>query len=399
MIGAVSTTLAALLIGSDGGLLDEFATAIGEVPEVRLGGRLAEYPSAGELRERVDRANPDIVFIDIGTRPEQALTLLGQIVDYWPGVSAAAICSRNDPDLILRCLRSGAAEFFSSPFPVNDIRQAVQRMLSRRVTETADQTPRRGQVLVFAPAKGGSGATTLAGTVACHIAKNNDHRVLLVDLDLTTGLLSFLFRSNHPYSVADALQHSDQLDSSLWGSLISEPHGIHLLAAPEKPEVSLNDTLPVQEVLEFARSAYDYVVVDLGGVWEVPSLATLPLATAIYLVCSADMPSLYLMRRSILMLEESGYSREQLRILVNRIEKRSELTLADMEKIFRASVDATFPDDPQAVHRALRDGAMLADNSPLGKSIAQFSKRFSSVEHGTAKPQGMRTLKELLGGA
>ena len=339
------------------------------------------------------------MFIDIGTRPEQALTLLGQIVDYWPGVSAAAICSRNDPELILRCLRSGAAEFFSSPFPVNDIRQAVQRLISRRVTETADLTPRRGQVLAFAPGQGRQRSHDRRRHRRLPHRQEQRSPSLLVDLDLTTGLLSFLFRSNHPYSVADALQHSDQLDSSLWGSLISEPHGIHLLAAPEKPEVSLNDTLPVQEVLEFARSAYDYVIVDLGGVWEVPSLATLPLATTIYLVCSADMPSLYLMRRSILMLEESGYSREQLRILVNRIEKRSELTLADMEKIFRASVDATFPDDPQAVHRALRDGAMLADNSPLGKSIAQFSKRFSSVEHGTAKPQGMRTLKELLGGA
>ena len=70
-----------------------------------------------------------------------------------------------------------------------------------------------------------------------------------------------------------------------------------------------------------------------------------------------------------------------------------------MEKIFRASVDATFPDDPQAVHRALRDGAMLADNSPLGKSIAHFAKGFSSVENSMAKPQGMRALKELLGGA
>ena len=366
---------------------------------MRLGERLLVYPSTGELRERVDRANPDIVFIDVGARPEQALSLLGQIVDYWPGICAAAICRRNDPELILRCLRSGAAEFFSSPFPVNDIRQAVQRILSRRVAETANQTPHHGQVLAFAPAKGGSGATTLAGAVACHIAKNDDQRVLLVDLDLTTGLLAFLFRSNHPYSVADALQHSDELDLSLWGSLISEPIGIHLLAAPEKPEISLNDTLPVQEVLEFARSQYDYVVVDLGGVWEVTSLATLPLATSIYLVCAGDMPSLYLMRRSILMLEESGYSRDQIRVLVNRIEKRSELTLADMEKIFRASVDATFPDDPQAVHRALRDGTMLADNSALGKSIAQFSKGFSAAERPAAKPQGMRALKELLGGA
>ena len=385
-------------MGPDGGLLSEFAAALGEVPEVRLAAPLADYPSAGELRERVDRSNPDVVFIDVGSRPEQALTLLAQIVDYRPGISAGAICRSNDPELILRCLRSGAGEFFASPFSVNDIRQAAQRMLRRRAAETADVSPRRGRLVAFAPAKGGSGASTLAGTVACRISKSGDQKVLLVDLDLTTGLLSFLFRSNHPYSVIDALQHSDQLDSSLWGSLISERNGIHLLAAPEKPEAALNDTLPVQEVLEFARSAYDYVVVDLGGVWELPSLATLPLANSIYLVCAPDMPSLYLMRRSILMLEESGYSRDQFRILVNRIEKRSEFTLSDMEKIFRASVDATFPDDPQAVHRALRDGAIVADNTALGKSIARFAKGFLSAERSAAKPQGMGALKELLGG-
>ena len=163
---------------------------------MRLATRLAEYPSPGELRERVDRTNPDVVFIDVGSRPEQALALLAQIVDYWPGISATAICQSNDPELILRCLRSGAAEFFSSPFPVNDIRQVVQRMLRRRAAETSDATPRRGQLLAFAPAKGGSGATTLAGTVACHISKGTNQRVLLIDLDLTIGLLSFLFRSS-----------------------------------------------------------------------------------------------------------------------------------------------------------------------------------------------------------
>ena len=111
------------------------------------------------------------------------------------------------------------------------------------------------------------------------------------------------------------------------------------------------------------------------------------------------MPSLYLMRRSIQVLRETGYSPEQLRVLVNRGEKRSELSVEDMQKIFRAPVHATFPDDTADVDKALRDGVPLAENSEFGKSVSRFVKGLLAEETKVApEAAGIRGFKELLTG-
>jgi pilus assembly protein CpaE len=111
------------------------------------------------------------------------------------------------------------------------------------------------------------------------------------------------------------------------------------------------------------------------------------------------MPSLYLMRRSIQVLREAGYSPEQLRVLVNRVEKRSELSVEDMQKIFRAPVHATFPDDTADVDKALRDGVPLAENSEFGKSVSRFVKGLLAEETKVApEAAGIRGFKELLTG-
>ncbi|MEZ5391827.1 MAG: hypothetical protein R2724_02880 [Bryobacterales bacterium] len=121
-------------------------------------------------------------------------------------------------------------------------------------------------------------------------------------------------------------------------------------------------------------------------------------ADSINLVCSTDMPSLFMMRRTIPLLEEMGRSRDQINVLVNRVERRADISSEDMEKIFRASVHATFPEDSGSVLRAQREGALLNDSSDLGKAITRFARSILG-----AKPKQVAgafgALRQLWGGA
>ena len=392
-------SLAAILICPDQDLAQQVTAALRGLDGLSIVSHLAQYPSSHELSEGVRRVPPDVIMIDVSSDRDAGLRLIAQVVDYWPNISAVGISRGNEPESILQCLRSGASEFLSSPFSHDDAHQAVQRILRRKTVEVPAHTVKQGRLLTFASVKGGAGSTLIAGNTACQIQRATKGRVLLIDGNLTTGLISFLFRINHAYSLTDALKHSGQLDPTLWAALVTSRHGIDILTAPEQPEVAVIEPYAVQEMLEHARSAYDHVLADLGGVWGGISLATLPLANGIHLVCGSDMPSLYLMRRSIQVLHETGYSPEQLRILVNRIEKRSELSVEDMQKIFRATVHTTFPDDTAGVDKALRDGIPLAENSEFGKSIGRFVQ--SLLAHETeAAPEatGVQALNELLGG-
>jgi pilus assembly protein CpaE len=140
------------------------------------------------------------------------------------------------------------------------------------------------------------------------------------------------------------------------------------------------------------------VIVDLGILFEPVSMATLPGAHLIHLVCGSDLPSLFMMRRTIPLVEELGYGRERIRVLVNRVERRSELSTSDMETIFRAPVHVSFPADTQGVARALRDGAPLADNSELGKSISKYVASLMESNDANSLAAGVKALKEAFSG-
>jgi pilus assembly protein CpaE len=293
-------------------------------------------------------------------------------------------------------MRAGAAEFLASPFPPSDFQQAVQRIVRRRTAETGTKPARRGRLLAFAPAKGGSGCTTLACGVAAAVKRRTKSNVLLADLDLASGVIGFLLRLKTQYSVIDALRHSSQLDNTLWKSLVLEHNGVDVLAAPERPEQALTEAYPVQQALDFARSLYDYIIVDLDGVTDSVSRVTLAAADRVHLVCCTEMTSLFMMRRTIPLLEDLGRSRDQINVLVNRAGGRPPLSQQDMEKIFRAPVHWTFPEDAAAVARAQREGDTVAEGSDLGKSLKQF------VDGLAAEPEresvgGLGALKQLWG--
>lgn len=398
--GVDDRPLKAILICPDSTLHSQFSHAVQGLGSVEVSLHLDDYPPASVLRDSLRQTGVEVILIDVSSDLPTALDTTAAILQAAPAVVIIAIHTSNDSDAILQCLRNGCSEFLSSPFSTTDLTQAMQRVLRRRPTEIQQSPVNRGRLVVFAPVKGGSGATVLAANFAHQVKRLVKGPVLLADLDLTSGVLSFMLRASHQYDVTDALSNADQMDRTLWGSLVVERDGLDYLLAPERPEPAIIEPYPVQALLEFTRSIYEVVVVDLGGVCESMSMATLSAAQEIYLVCSSDLPSLYMMRRTIPLVEELGYSRDQIHVIVNRVPRRSELAQGDMEKIFRASVHATFPDEPAAVQKALREGEPLSAGSELGRSIHKFAQDIvgKPVEQ-DGGGFGVRALKELLGGA
>jgi pilus assembly protein CpaE len=389
-------TVKTLLVCPDAGLAQALKPAASAAPQLVLASLVSTYPSSRDLVGQLDGF--DALALDVGSDRPAALALLKTVIEGRPEVAVIALARSNDPEIILQCLRAGAAEFLSSPFPPNDLRQAVQRIARRRTVEVKPEAARRGRLIVFAPVKGGAGSTTLATNVAFALRRESNARVLLADMNLAAGIVAFLLRLQTPYSVLDALRHSSQLDDALWKSLVVSHEGVDVLAAPERPEPALIEPFPAEEMFEFCRSTYDYVIADLGGICEGLGLTAATAADSINLVCSTDMPSLFMMRRTIPLLEEMGRGRDQINVLVNRVDRRSDLSTEDMEKIFRASVHASFPEDSSAVLRAQREGALLPESSDLGKSVRRFVRGLVG-----AKPKeaagALGTLRQLWGGA
>lgn len=388
------TELQAVLVCPDRELARQFSTTTADLKMLNVLVDIKEYPTPVAFDQRLSQLRPDAALLDVGSDRAVALSLLSHIVAAHPGLPVIGLHGTGDPDVILQCLRSGAAEFLHAPFQQSEAEQAVMRLVRRKESD-ARQAPRRGRMIAFVSAKGGSGATTIASNVAYMACRVTRKKVLLADFDLAAGTISFSFKLNHNYSLLDGLQHSHQLDESLWGSLVASRNGFDILPAPERPSSPPIELYRVHECLEYARSMYDCVVVDLASISEKLSLATLNEADQICLVANPELPTLFLARKTLVLLQELGFHKDQLRVLVNRLDRRADLTLGDMESIFRFPIHATFPNDSSAVRRSLTEGKPVADNSDLGVACRKFAENLFGLRKDSRKKDSLVGLKAL----
>ena len=353
--------------------------------EVEAGGAFqiaaetAEYPSTEDLHALLRRVKPDVILLDVSADLERAAGLIEEACSRTPGVPVIGLDLKNGPDALLRCLRAGASEFLHAPFTGEAQHEAARRIL--RQSGHGEAGPGRARLLVFASAKPGSGASILAAHTAMALRKATGSRILLADFDLFGGTARLLFKLPAGPSVTDALRAVEvQSNPSVadWGPRVVTTEGLDILPAPPSPASQKTDPARLRALLECARAAYDWLVVDLPSVFDRLSLLLLPDADHAFVISTAELPSLHLTRKAVAMLGLLGLSQDQFHVVVNRSSHEG-LTPEAMAKILQAPVYASFPNDYLALHHALHAGLPLAECA-LARAIGSFAHEIAALK-------------------
>ena len=370
--------LTALLICPSRELAQQFMSSLADSKSFQIVGDLKNYPTPQTLDIRLRQLQPEVVFIDLATNLDLACTLIELITPVRPEVHVVGIHSTNDPSALIRTLRIGAHEFLHAPFERKEQEEALGRLRRLRAPEPTElPEPELGRVVAFASAKPGSGASTLATQAAFALKRLTNKRVLLVDCDLMGGTIGFYLKVNHQYSLLDAFDRAHQLNASIWSALTVSVGGVDILPAPETPFASTPNTAALHDVLGYARILYDWIVLDLPAIFSRFSLAAIPESDSAYLVSTSELPSLHLARKAVALLGQLGVEKGRFQVVINRINKRDNISSSDMEKIFNCPVHATFPNDYFSLHRVVTLGQPLGPDSDLGRSIDGVAGRMS----------------------
>ncbi len=372
------TALRGILIAPDAELGARFSEGIGELSTFELLLELKSYPSGQTLSLRIKQLQPDVVIVDAGTSLAEALRVIAHTAQTSPQVSVVAIDRRSNSDTIVRTLRAGASEFLYAPFDPASVSEAVSRLL-QLCTGEPDAEVRLGSVCVFSSVKPGSGASTLAAQTAFALQRRTSDRVLLADFDFLGGTIGFYLKLDHGFSALDALQRACGLNHSVWTSLVASHAGLDVMPAPLLPRDEDLDTNGVVALLDYARTLYDWIVIDLPVVFQRTSLITIPQADRTFLVSSSELPSLHLARKSITMLEQLGFPKERFQMVVNRVSRRDGMSRQDIEKLFQCPVHASFPNDYFSLHRVITNGDPLGPEDDLGRAVDNFAAQISGA--------------------
>ncbi len=368
--------LAALLIAPDRDLALQFTATASGTRGFQIMADIRSWPAQQALEIRLRQLRPDVVLLDLASDLEAACLAIRWIVSFSESIQIVGLHHRNDSEAILKSLRSGASEFLHAPFDAASQEEAIARLL--RLRQAGNSEPQQaGKVIVFSSAKPGSGASTLAAQAAFALRQATDQRILLADFDVMGGTMGFYLQVSHGDSLLDALGMAENLDAELWSSLVAHSGGIDILPAPETPSTEQVDADRLHAVIDFARLHYEWVIIDLPVVFQRISLMTISEADHAFLVSTPELPSLHLARKAIAMLQQLGFPQERFRIAINRVEKRSGVAVADIEKLFSCHIDSRFPNDALALHRAVTLAQPLGSESELGRAISALAQRIS----------------------
>jgi pilus assembly protein CpaE len=364
--------LRGVFICPDRDLGDRLIGALLESHRIGIARRLEAYPNAVDLGRFLRAVAPEVVFLSIET-PKQALEIAKRIEEQSPGTQIIAINRTCDQATLLGTMQAGIREFLSPPFEQKSLLDALQR-IEALVAQNPPSFETTDSVFAFLPAKAGAGATTIAVNASLALSRMPQTNVLLADLDLNSGLVGFmLLLTQAQYTIVDAAENALEMDENLWPKIVSSKGNLDVLPVGRLSPGFRIEAAQIRHLLDYARRHYSAIVVDLSGMMEKYAVEVLHEAKRVYLVTTAELPSLHLAREKLVFLRSHDLD-GRVRILLNRSQKKVQITLEEMEKLFGMPVHMSFPNDYSGVHKALTEGKDVSASSPLGARYQELAE-------------------------
>src|SRR6476660_3239895 len=347
--------------------------AIGESP------RYVDYAA---LRDLTGGHGVTLCFVDVGTDSELGLGLVQALREL--GIPVVALHTANDADLILRCLRQGAAEFLFLPFSTEQFRLALDR-LAKRAQAARAQAHSGGEVYCLMRGKSGCGNTTIACSLAFQLQALNFRKVLLADLDPLTGTIAFLLKLNSNYSFIHSLTNSSRMDEALWRGMVIPSRGVDVLLSPETPVDLVYEPEDLAAMLSYWRQLYEFVILDTPGPNSEWGLSLAKLADELLLVTTNELPAVHATQNTLARLDHFGVTRSKIKLIINRYNTDIGLSSEAIETALDLKVFQHLPSDFESVQKALMEGKPIPAGTKVGRAIAELAEKLTGRTRASKK--------------
>jgi pilus assembly protein CpaE len=339
------------------------------------------------------RDRPDIIVVDPVVSDLKGEELAAKLRQDPRTARLALIALSSDPrpERIRSCTEAGFNEYLlKSGQALPALIEAINRLLNVESISAKEG----GLLIVFLSAKGGTGTSSLAVNLAMQIAQSQpEGRVVLADLVLPMGSLAGLAgaeRARDIVTVAD-LPPAEITPRYFREGLTQLPAWrFWLLAGATDPDSANRlKVARINDIVSSLRSAYDYVLVDVGRSLSRFNLPLIQHADLITLVLSTDLSAMDLTKTLWDYLQSKGVEPASLYTILNRAVGLEGLTKPEVEKILGLKVNAAVP--------YLAGNFSLANNQHQPFSL-KFPKDTASVIFRESAQQMVAQAKRLRAG-
>jgi pilus assembly protein CpaE len=300
------------------------------------------------------------------------------------------VASAGSSRMLEEALDAEVADVLLLPQLVENVVFAIRKAThSRSHVHHAGGSGKHGKIVtVFSP-KGGTGKTVTASNLATALAKFEQRKTLLLDLDLQFGDAAIMLGIEPEKTIYDLVVAPGELDTEkLSGYTTKHLSGLDVLPAPLRPEdAELVTEAKLGRLLEVARESYDCIVVDTSPFFHGPMLATLDRTDELLLLSSLDVPTLKNLRLALQTLELLSFPKQRIKIVLNRSNSKVGMKQTEVESALGMKVRYEVPSDravPLAVNRG-KPVVLDEEGADVSRAIRSMAKNLFPVEEAAKK--------------
>ncbi len=342
--------------------------------------------------------NPDVVLMDINMPDMDGISATEAIRSKQPTVQVVILSVQSDQNYMRRAMLAGARDFLTKPPMGDELISAIRRAGAMAQSERSKNIPiqalpaagnigilaagygsPKGKIISVYSPKGGTGCTTLAVNLALTL-HNEDTRVALVDGNLQFGDVAVFMNEQGKNTIVDLAPRADELDPEIVEEVMLKhsASGIHILAAPSRPEYAEKvSSGQFTRVLEYLSQIYSYVVVDTASLLTDVTLAAIDVSDVVVLVTTQDIPSIKNCRLFLDLLQTLGIQRERILFTMNRYDKRINITPERVAENLKQEVSSVIPLDEATVMKAVNRGVpfvLESKSQPASRGILSLAE-------------------------
>jgi pilus assembly protein CpaE len=341
----------------------------------------------------------DALLVACNGHSEAALHYLREASRDRPDLAVVVVSGATPNGFLREAFESGADDFVllgESPTPGADTFFALQKAIVRRTGGSPGDDAGGMLICVLGP-KGGTGKTLTTANLGVALALDGN-RTVAVDLDLQFGDLGLALGLQPHRTIFDLATSGGSVDADkIDAYLATHSSGLRTLIAPVRPAEAGAVTVEfLRSLYASLRSTFDYVLVDTPPGFTPEVIATIDSSAAVCMIAMLDAPSLKNTKLGLETLDQMGYARDRVRLVLNRADASVGITQADVLQILGRAPDALVPSQRDVV-RSVNAGEPIVMSARRSEPARAF-KALASAYAGADVPAGGRK-RRLIGRA
>ncbi len=341
----------------------------------------------------ITESRPHLIIVDISQKTQMALDIIVKISNSLKNSKIIVLSYDMSPETVIKALRAGAREFLTKPLIENDFVTAVEKLKDLILGNINDTT--KCKVITTFSNKGGIGKTAIATNLAVEIANMTKERVALVDLNMQMGDVTTFLDLNPSFDTSYVINNLERIDEGFLLSTLEKYGNSSLYVLADPPDLEQAEVITSENIttlINVLRNVFSYIIIDTTASFDSKTITALDNSDLVLLISIINLPSVRNCQRCFDLFKRLGYTKDKIKIIINRYMENDEIKVEDVEDVLGHPVYFKIPNNYFTIINAINKGLPVCEINPhsnIAKSFKELAALLSDnfTYANTQKPQ------------